>query len=910
MARHLTTPAEPPPRPPRDLATLAEDAHRLLGEDPARARRLASSTLEEALRARRFDAASIAQRALGLAAMDLDDAQTAVEYLGAAVASAKRARSPQRAAEARMSLAHALQNAGAPAGALRQAGLAMREAGARDGRLAQQYALILERLGRLDEALEAYRRALVLVRQSGNTEDVVALLCNRSVLHAYRGAVRAADADLREAEQLSRTLAQPLHAALVQNNLGWLATRRGDLPAALAHFDAAEPVLLATSGMRRAVLEMDRCHTLLSAGLQREAQASARLAVELLARSEMELELGEARLALAEAELACGDPAAAMAAAEQAGADFARQRRAGWTALAEHAAVRAAFAAGSRDRALHVRAREVGRELARAGWPAAALDAALVAAHVALALGRDDDAADDLAAITRARNSGPVSQRLGAWHAEALRRVAAGRRAGALRALRAGLAILAQHRLSLGATELRAAAAVHGDALTALGLRLALDRERGDAVLEWAERGRAGALWQRPARPPDDDALAADLGELRAVLASIASAGAQSGDTHRLLRRQTELEGAIRRRARHAASDGDGIAAGPPLPAELRSALGARALVEFVRDGTVMWAVVVVADARPRLVALGDCAAAVSIELASLRSALRRLARGSGSEASLEIARSNAEHAASRLDELLLEPLGAPLAELVLIPTGELHAVPWAALPSCRGRALSVAPSAALWLRAARRRGADGGGLLLVAGPGLPHAATEVTALAVLRPDATVLTPDRADVAKVAAAIEQAALAHIASHGTFRADNPLFSSLELADGPLTVYDLERLRATPRDMILSACDGGVTAVHPGDELMGFSGALLALGTCALVASVVPVPDEPTHRLMLALHERLAAGCEPAAALASARAAALSDDGADFATAAGFVCFGAGSAAASLSEPGSGPPSGRS
>ncbi len=774
--------------------------------------------------------------------------------------------------------------------------------------------------------------------------------------------------------------------------------------------------------------------------------------------------LAEARLALAEAELACGEPAAALAAAERAAEDFGAQRRPGWAALAEHTAVRSAFAQGSRDAALHARARRAARALSAAGWPAAALDAQLLAAHVALALGRGDDVARDLSAITRARDCGPVAQRLGAWHAEALRRLAGGRRAGALRALRAGLAVLERHRLSLGATELRAAATVHGNALASLGLRLALESGRAESVLEWAERGRAGALWQRPARPPDDAALAADLGELRTVLAAIGDAGKESEDTQRLLRRQTELEGAIRRRALHAAAGdgggrggsggcaaagavergegaaaagegggragsggcaaagavergkgaaggagergkgaaaggagergegaaaggagergkgaaasgagergqgaagaggvapprgaagaggvapprgaagaggvapprGDAGAGGPPKLAVLRAALGSRALVEFVHDGAHLRAVVVLARSAPRLVALGATADEVGQELAALRAALRRLARGVGSAASKAVARSNAEHAARRLDDLLLAPLAELCGEreLVLVPTGELHAVPWAALPSCAARALSVAPSAALWLRAARGRGRGGGravadeggadgaaatridedaagtgggadaggrrghaGLVLAAGPGLPEAAAEVRALARRHPHATVLAPADASVAAVAAALETSQLAHIASHGTFRADNPLFSSLELADGPLTVYDLERLRAAPRDMVLSACDGGVTAVRPGDELMGLSSALLALGTSALIASVMPVPDEPTHRLMLALHERLAAGDEPACALAAARATALGDDDADYATAAGFVCFGAGSA----------------
>jgi len=907
MAVDLTPPPET--HTPADVAGMAEEAHRLLGEDPARARELASLALDAALDAGLRESASVAQRALGLAAMDLDDVPTALEHLRAAVASARRAGSEQRVAEARMSLAHALVNQGDSTGALRQAGLAMRGAGARDAALARRHALILDRLGRVEEALEGYRRALALVRRSGNDLDVVAVLCNRGVLHAYRGALRAGEADLREAEQLARSIGQPLYVAIVQGNLGWLAMRRGDLPSALESFDAAEPVLAETSAWRRAVMEMDRCHALLAAGLQREARASATRVVELFAASDMGAELAEARLALAEAELACGRPEAALGAADQAEEAFARQRRPGWASLAEHLAVRAAFAAGSRDHGLHDRARRVADELAAAGWPGAALDARLLAAHVALALGRDADAAADLEAIPRARDSGPVAQRLTAWHAEALRRLAAGRRGGAVRALRAGLAVLEAHRLTLGATELRTAATAHGNALAALGLRLAIESGRAAAVLEWGERGRAAALWQRPARPPNDAALAADLGELRMVLAAVGDAGKQSADTQRLLRRQTELEAAIRRRALHAtAADGAGAGAsgGPPKPGRLQAALGPRALVEFVQEGRRLHAVVVTSAAGPRLVTLGDVADEVSRELATLRASLRRLARGARSDASRAVARSNAEHAAARLDALLLTPLHARVGdrdrELVLVPTGELHAVPWAALPSCGSRATSVAPSAALWLRAALgrasaadERGARGSDLLLAAGPGLPEAAAEVRALADRHPGAAVLSPEAATVAGVTAALEHARLAHLASHGTFRADNPLFSALALTDGPLTVYDLERLHGTPVDMILSACDSGVTAVRPGDELMGFSGALLALGTSALVASVVPVPDEPTRRLMLALHERLAAGREPAPALALARVDALGDSDADFAAAVGFVCFGAGSSA---------------
>ncbi len=100
MADDLTQPPAPD-----NLAAMAEEAHRLLGEDPARARALAARAVALAVPAREHETAAVALRALGLAALDLDDAPTAVEHLRAAIDAARRAGSAQRAAEARMSLA-------------------------------------------------------------------------------------------------------------------------------------------------------------------------------------------------------------------------------------------------------------------------------------------------------------------------------------------------------------------------------------------------------------------------------------------------------------------------------------------------------------------------------------------------------------------------------------------------------------------------------------------------------------------------------------------------------------------------------------------------------------------------------------------------------------------------------------
>ncbi|WP_344140608.1 CHAT domain-containing protein, partial [Luedemannella flava] len=170
-----------------------------------------------------------------------------------------------------------------------------------------------------------------------------------------------------------------------------------------------------------------------------------------------------------------------------------------------------------------------------------------------------------------------------------------------------------------------------------------------------------------------------------------------------------------------------------------------------------------------------------------------------------------------------------------------------------------------------------------------PHAAGEVARIAEDATGALVLAGPRARVPDVLAGLDGAATAHVAAHGTFRADNPLFSHLSLADGPLTVHDLLPLRRPPGLLVLSACDSGVSTVHEGDELMGFAAAMLGLGTRTIIASVGPVDDEATRALMVDLHRRLARAVAPAQALAEAQAAQTADA---LSSTHAFRCFGAG------------------
>ena len=212
-------------------------------------------------------------------------------------------------------------------------------------------------------------------------------------------------------------------------------------------------------------------------------------------------------------------------------------------------------------------------------------------------------------------------------------------------------------------------------------------------------------------------------------------------------------------------------------------------------------------------------------------------------------------------------------------------------LPDLRGRPVTVCPSASAWLTA-YRRGQRAPGLpagptsappLLVAGPDLDHAEPEVIAIASIYPGSRVLLAESATVADTLRGLDGTPLAHLAAHGHDDRENFLFSRIDLADGPLMAYDIQQLVTAPRQVILSACDVGRSVARPGEELLGFTAALLYVGAATVVSSVARVADDAAVAIMTAYHRRLADGAGPALALAEAGAIEPLSP---------FVCFGSG------------------
>jgi tetratricopeptide (TPR) repeat protein len=855
--------------------------------------------------------ASIAEQTLGIVLRDRGETTEALRRFRRALRLARACSRLDREADVRASLGVALTLAGFPQRGLGEldaaAGLAH---GALAGRVLMRRADTLAILDRYPEALHDLHRAVAVLHRAGDAVWEARSRTHRGLTYLALGQTRRADADFALAERQFALTGQEFEYAMARHNRGLVAAAAAHLPEALEY--------LADAGRRYALLgtpmpdlAIDRCAVLLSAGLATDALAEADgAAAELAVLGGQETKLAELLFSAATAALAAGDPQAAQRRAGRAVRLFRRQRRERWANRTQLVLLQARHADGDILPSTYRLAASIAIRLEHAHAEEAPR-AHLLAGRLALGGRRAPRAEQHFAAAAGQRRAGSALARTTGWLAQALLCQVRGNQRGMLAACRRGLDVLDEHRASLGASELRAVATAHGAELATIGQRSALTRRDPGGVLRWSERWRATALAVPPTRPGDDAALTAELSALREIARKLDSDRPEGADPAALQRERLRLERAVRARVlrtrgpvKSARPGPDPIAAQSRWPIDSTSAAGVT-LVELVAvDGTLH--AVTVTTRGARLHEVGPLAEAVR-ELDFTRLLLGRLARGRGTGSGLE----RLADAGCALQKALLGPAAADLTgdaggEVVVVPPGRLHALPWGLLPALSARRVAVAPSAAAWLRAraaadrtaresAREAGESAepssGRAVLVVGPDLITEGAEVALIAGRYPGATLLADGAATADRVLAALDGARLAHIAAHGVFRADNPLFSSLRLDDGPLTVHDLERLHLAPHRLVLSSCESGRAAPVGADELLGLATSLLPLGTVGIVAAVVPVNDAATVGVMQDLHERLADGAGMPEALLHARGrAAAGGDPVAMATACSFVALG--------------------
>lgn len=247
------------------------------------------------------------------------------------------------------------------------------------------------------------------------------------------------------------------------------------------------------------------------------------------------------------------------------------------------------------------------------------------------------------------------------------------------------------------------------------------------------------------------------------------------------------------------------------------------------------------------------------------------------------------EQDASDLYKALFAPVASHIRhrQVLLVPHGPLHALPFAALSPDGGEtflmerfAMTLLPSASVLPFLQAKRSADGGRMLALGNPdgSLPHAAAEARAVSHLYGGEPLLGS-----AATESALRQVPppvdYLHLAAHAVFDPARPLFSRVELAagggeDGALEVHEIFRLNLRGTNLVvLSGCNTGLGTPTEGDELESLSRAFLYAGTPAVVTTLWPVDDAASAELMKSFYRRLRSGTGPAEALRAAQAEVL-------------------------------------
>lgn len=732
--------------------------------------------------------------------------------------------------------------------------------------------------GRYREALEVHEAYLELQRRRGEPAAVALALNEIAIDYRHFGRFGEAIGAYREALEIYRRLGDREGMAMVLYNLANVRLDMGEREEALSNLSASlEHVRAIGHVYGRGLLHNNLARVHLEAGHLEDARRHLSRALSIHDEADLAYGAVVGRTLLGRLELEAGRPGAARRALDEAlaraeEAELGRQRVAALTLLARVAARRG----------------EAGEATGRAEAAVAAADSL-----------RDPEARyEALVALARARE-------------------AAGREDRALAAYRRAIGLLESWRGRVALGDLRLGVAAPRMEAHEGAIRLLVEANRPAEAFRVAEGGRARLLLElmadrRP--PPGSPDSRAD--SLRRALR----------DGYRRWREATvverpgieeELDGlaaSLEALETGSGRPGLGLHPRPVGPAPVRRELvrpGAGLLAYFwgERDVFGWWVGGDRIEAR-RLGPADSLAATVGF----LRGLLRDPDAGA-----------DWRPAARRLHRALVAPFSPGSADLLVIPDGALAGLPFEALlpagadhPLGGNRRVTYGPSASVLLALARRRsdrardGAEalavgvsepppGGGDPAAGSPGagsaagdraarrarlrpeplpLPHAAEEARAVASLFEPAELLLGPRATRENLLAADPgRFRYLHFAAHARVDERRPDRTHLLLADGPLRLPGIRRLRLTAELVTLSACETGLGRRVPGEGVLGLTHAFLAAGARAVVVTLWRVRDPAAARFMEHFYRELRKGRAPADALRETRRFFLTADGAD-------------------------------
>ncbi|MDQ3547905.1 MAG: CHAT domain-containing protein, partial [Chloroflexota bacterium] len=412
------------------------------------------------------------------------------------------------------------------------------------------------------------------------------------------------------------------------------------------------------------------------------------------------------------------------------------------------------------------------------------------------------------------------------------------------------------------------------------------ERIRSRSLLDAMKRRVADT---NPTVQPDasEGPLVDKLGEHRRWLNWMYSALADSLEPNE--RQQRELHD----RELAAGSLADRLALLRPQPG-FDAPLALEHVQEWLDDSTVILSYLAIGDRLTLQVISADRVEGM-VELATLP-AIVDLAANLQFQISRLLLRTGAPIAANRLDRLrrdseailsdLYRALIAPAEHLlvrarrvVVVPTSELHAVPFSALyhdGAYLGDQCAIVTSPGVSVLAgmgapSREIPTETDRTLVVAVPDddAPAMRDEAERLRERFPSGTFLVAADATRDAVLDTFMGSDLVHIACHGRFDSAHPNASGLRLADGWLTLDRLREVRIDGALVVLTGCETARVRVEDGDDLVGMMAAMIGAGVGGLVASLWKTHDVAATALVEAFYDAWERGADAATALAMAQ-----------------------------------------
>ena len=173
---------------------------------------------------------------------------------------------------------------------------------------------------------------------------------------------------------------------------------------------------------------------------------------------------------------------------------------------------------------------------------------------------------------------------------------------------------------------------------------------------------------------------------------------------------------------------------------------------------------------------------------------------------------------------------------------------------------ISYAPSASIYaLCQARSTQRNCKSLILgIPDQAAPFVQEEVTSIAACLPNAELFLGLGATAERLREKGQQSQFIHIATHGHFRRDSPMFSGIRLGGSYLSLYDLYQFELPAELIALSGCSTGLNVVAAGDELLGLARGLIHAGAETSLLSLWDVQDQSAAQLMTSFYRHVVSG----------------------------------------------------